>query len=74
MDGGIHQNPDGTYEGGGGANVNLINMNLVLILIIPQRLCFGLTRNNWIVYILGDTLCGPGDDICGSSDNFCGPR
>ena len=23
VDGGLHQNPDGTYEGGGGANVNL---------------------------------------------------
>ena len=24
MDGGLHQNPDGTYEGGGGANVKFI--------------------------------------------------
>ena len=33
VDGGLHQNPDGTYEGGGGANVNTF--------VIPYK--FGLS-------------------------------
>ena len=35
VDGGLHQNPDGTYEGGGGANVTPFksHINLVSILI-----------------------------------------
>ena len=47
MDGGLHQNPDGTYEGGGGANVTPFksHINLVSILIIHHR-------NNWIGPIL----------------------
>ena len=47
VDGGLHQNPDGTYEGGGGANVTHFksHINLVSILIIHHR-------NNWIYPLL----------------------